>query len=132
MPIDNATQSAIKTSKAYEDIFATITGGAEPISNVLNRWGTDAVYNRALVSDPYIDEALVDAAAEFDFDEQEQILKDLYDYLALQVHHIAMPSENQFIAWYPWVKNYHGEININTRSDGPVAARIWIDQEAQK
>lgn len=131
-PVTSATQSAIKTSKVYEDIFATITGGAEPISNAVNRWGCGGVFNRTLTCDPYIDELTAKAAAEFDVAKQQVIFKELYDYLALQCHHIAMPSLNLFIAWYPWVKQYHGEININLRSDGTVAARIWLDLDLRE
>ena len=31
--------------------------------------------------------------------------------------------------WWPWLKNYYGEIEVNYFSTGPLAARIWIDED---
>ena len=30
--------------------------------------------------------------------------------------------------WWPWIKNYYAEINIEDQQLDPVIARVWIDQ----
>jgi peptide/nickel transport system substrate-binding protein len=34
-----------------------------------------------------------------------------------------------YSAWWPWVKNYHGETRIGAVKPNAIYARIWIDQE---
>jgi peptide/nickel transport system substrate-binding protein len=37
-----------------------------------------------------------------------------------------------YTAWWPWVKNYHGEIRVGAHRAAPILARVWIDQELKK
>ena len=46
--------------------------------------------------------------------------------------YIWLPTPYVFSAWWPWVKNYDGELRVGAVKPGPVYARIWIDQELKK
>jgi peptide/nickel transport system substrate-binding protein len=37
-----------------------------------------------------------------------------------------------YTAWWPWVKNYDGELRVGSERPGPIHARIWIDPEMKK
>jgi peptide/nickel transport system substrate-binding protein len=37
-----------------------------------------------------------------------------------------------YTAWWPWVKNYGGELRAGSERPGPIYARIWIDQDMKK
>ena len=37
-----------------------------------------------------------------------------------------------YTAWWPWVKNYGGELRAGAVRPGPIYARIWVDQELKK
>ncbi len=46
--------------------------------------------------------------------------------------YIWLPTPYVFSAWWPWVKNYDGELRVGAVKPGPVYARIWIDQDMKK
>ncbi|MCX7375338.1 MAG: ABC transporter substrate-binding protein [Alphaproteobacteria bacterium] len=46
--------------------------------------------------------------------------------------YIWLPTPYVFSAWWPWVKNYDGELRVGAVKPGPVYARIWIDQDLKK
>ncbi len=37
-----------------------------------------------------------------------------------------------YSAWWPWVKNYYGEIRVGAWRSAPILARVWIDQDLKK
>jgi len=46
--------------------------------------------------------------------------------------HIFLPAPYVYTAWWPWVKNYGGELRAGADRPGPIHARVWIDQEMKK
>jgi hypothetical protein len=46
--------------------------------------------------------------------------------------YIWLPTPYVFTAWWPWVKNYDGELRAGAVRSGPIYARAWIDQEMKK
>ena len=49
-----------------------------------------------------------------------------------QAPHIWLPTGYRYTAWWPWVKNYNGELRAGAERPGPIHSRIWIDQEQKK
>jgi peptide/nickel transport system substrate-binding protein len=49
-----------------------------------------------------------------------------------QAPSIFLPSPYVYTGWWPWVKNYGGELRAGAERPGPIHARIWIDQELKK
>ena len=43
-----------------------------------------------------------------------------------------LPTPYVHTAWWPWVKNYNGELRAGAVRPGPIYARIWIDQDLKK
>jgi peptide/nickel transport system substrate-binding protein len=43
-----------------------------------------------------------------------------------------LPVPYVYGAWWPWVKNYYGEIRVGAWRSAPILARVWIDQEMKK
>jgi len=46
----------------------------------------------------------------------------------------VIPFANQMVinAYWPWMKNYYGELNVGFYNYAPILARIWIDQTMKK
>ena len=42
--------------------------------------------------------------------------------------YIPLAFTPQASFWWPWIKNYYAEINIEDQQLDPVIARVWIDQ----
>jgi hypothetical protein len=46
--------------------------------------------------------------------------------------YIWLPTPYSFQAWWPWVKNYDGELRAGAVRPGPIYARIWVDQDLKR
>ncbi|MDA0238860.1 MAG: ABC transporter substrate-binding protein, partial [Proteobacteria bacterium] len=46
--------------------------------------------------------------------------------------YLWLPIGYVYTAWWPWVKNYGGELRVGAQRPGPIYARIWIDQKLKK
>ncbi|HOB93134.1 MAG TPA: hypothetical protein PKL46_03645, partial [Aquabacterium sp.] len=46
--------------------------------------------------------------------------------------HIFLPVPHVYSAWWPWVKNYGGELRAGADRPGPIHARAWVDQDIKK
>ena len=46
--------------------------------------------------------------------------------------YIWLPTPYVYTAWWPWVKNYAGELRAGSVRPGPIYARMWVDQEMKK
>ena len=49
-----------------------------------------------------------------------------------QAPYVWLPTGIRYTAWWPWVKNYNGELRAGAVRPGPIYARIWIDQELKR
>ena len=57
-----------------------------------------------------------------------EITRDIVD----KAPYIWLPTPYIFTAWWPWVKNYAGELRAGAVRPGPIYARIWLDQDLKK
>ena len=66
-------------------------------------------------------------------EEYNRISKELNIYATGFFAGANMPVERTFYCWQPWMKGYQGEVQLSIIGGfGPIAARIWIDQELKK
>ena len=67
-----------------------------------------------------------------DYSERQKRLKELNLYVKGRAPAVWLPGGYAYTAWWPWVKNYHGEQRVGCQRPGPIWARIWIDEELKK
>ena len=73
-----------------------------------------------------------EAASEIDLDGRLVKLEKLARYFQEQAIALWMPQPPIYNCWWPWVKNYYGEMNAGAHSETPMIARVWIDQAMKK
>ena len=61
-----------------------------------------------------------------------QMLREMTREILDKAPYIWLPTPYIYTAWWPWVKNYGGELRAGAVRPGPIYARIWIDQELKK
>jgi peptide/nickel transport system substrate-binding protein len=49
-----------------------------------------------------------------------------------QAPYVWLPIPYVHTAWWPWVKNYGGELRAGAVRPWPIYARLWIDHELKK
>ena len=67
-------------------------------------------------------------------DEEKRIglIRDMTREILDKAPYIWLPTPYIYTAWWPWVKNYGGELRAGAVRPGPIYARIWVDQELKK
>ena len=87
-----------------------------------------------MMSDPYFDKTFkaIESDPNLSDEKANAELKKLIVYVIDQAPAIILPQPYVYVSWWPWVKNYYGELRVGQQRSGPIHARIWIDQEMKK
>ncbi len=64
-----------------------------------------------------------------DESKRQAALKDMTVEILDKAPYIWLPTPYLYTAWWPWVKNYGGELRVGAVRPGPIYARIWLDQD---
>jgi peptide/nickel transport system substrate-binding protein len=89
-------------------------------------------YGFARYSDPNYDQQYLKAYNATDVTQQNAILKALALYYLDQAPQIPLGAAYMYNFYWPWVKNYHGEINTGSFQQDGLLATLWIDQSMRK
>ena len=91
--------------------------------------------NPGRVNDPYVNEMAdkARAAGVTNLTEAMGITRELTKYLLDQAYAIQAPHYPLYNMWWPWVKNYSGEVSVGyMRGETNWVQYIWVDQELKK
>lgn len=89
-------------------------------------------WNLALWSDAELDKRIEAMYEERDLPRRQQMVKDMTRDILDTAAFIWLPTPYLYSAWWPWVKNYGGELRGAGERAAPIYARIWIDQALKK
>ena len=89
-------------------------------------------YNPAQWNDPVFGQKFADAARERDEAKRHAMFREMGRDILRGVPYVFLPVPHYFSAWWPWVKNYNGELRAGAARPGPIYARLWIDQDLKK
>ncbi|WP_167812616.1 ABC transporter substrate-binding protein [Marinobacter daqiaonensis] len=108
-------------------------GEGNPFSVLRKSFVSGQTWNPAFYSDEKFDSMWKTALHETDVDKQNEMLRDMNEYIIEEaVPQVWLPTQEFYIAWWPWVKNYDGELRVGAVRPGPIYARIWLDQELKE
>ena len=105
-------------------------GSGNPIQVLRKSFMTGQTWNASRYSNEDFDKKITAAIHEPDNEKRNASIRELNDFIIEEaVPHVWLPTEMVYSAWWPWVKNYHGETRIGAVKPNAIYARIWIDQE---
>ena len=133
-PMDFPSWLSRMTKKNHtEGIFFANDFGA-PFSGIRKNFLTGQTWNPHRMSDPYLDKTWNETVENPKLSEKQglEAMKKLAVYALDQAPCIILPTPYVYAAWWPWVKNYYGELCVGSHRSAPIMARIWIDQEMKK
>ena len=116
-------------------ISASYWGSAAPYSVLSHKYmyigGTPRLWNTTHTYDPYVEETFAALKATIDEAERLRMLKELNIYVMEQAYDTSLPCPDSYIMWQPWLKGYHGEMEIGPSDDHQVGLTeyFWIDQD---
>lgn len=132
VPMEYGAHLSAMTSHTNAAGYLTWGPDTNPTTSLRVNFGKGQVYNAPMMDDAKFDARVAEANGERDEKKRQQILRELTTYVLDQAPAIWMPAPYRYTAWWPWVKNYGGEMFVGGGRFAPIHARIWIDQDLKK
>ncbi|MBW1709489.1 MAG: ABC transporter substrate-binding protein [Deltaproteobacteria bacterium] len=122
------------TSKNHGPAYYLSSDYGNPFAIIRKNFLPKQTWNPYMFNDDYVTNTWKKAISDPNLSEEElkETFKKLNVYIIDQAPAIWTPVAYRYCAWWPWVKNYHGELRVGAYRPGPIFARIWIDQELKK
>jgi peptide/nickel transport system substrate-binding protein len=131
-PMEYGAFLSAMTTKTNAAGYMMRNGHTNPTTTIRKSFVTKQTWNPSQYSDPAYDKAMADVYLEQDESRRQQMLKEMTREIVDKAPYIFLPVSYVYTAWWPWVKNYGGELRAGSERPGPIHARIWIDQEMKK
>ncbi|MBI4187964.1 MAG: ABC transporter substrate-binding protein [Chloroflexi bacterium] len=126
---ENAVFTSMSNGFAYKHTIVKKLGDTAPYDDP----PTDSA-NLARVFDPWYYRNYEEALEYFLLDEPKiwPMKKEFYQWYTEQAFHLDFPAPYIYNLWQPWVKNYHGEVDLGNAMKFRPSEFIWIDQALKK
>ncbi len=107
-------------------------GNTNPTTALRKSFVKGQVWNPSQFSDPVIDKMMAETYAESDERVRQVKVRQMTRLVLEKAPVLFLPSAYVYTGWWPWVKNYGGELRAGSERPGPIHARIWVDQDMKK
>jgi peptide/nickel transport system substrate-binding protein len=107
-------------------------GHTNPTTSLRKSFVTKQTWNPSQYTDPEFDKRMAAVYLERDEGKRQLLIKLMTRDIVEKAPYIWLPTPYFYSAWWPWVKNYDGELRAGAERPGPIHARIWVDQELKK
>ena len=129
--LEPGTHAAISGTKEFPQMFAGGSASGDPLY-MENWFNAPGNYNLANFNDPEMTAKFRNAQTIVDPNESRPIFKELSLELLERGIYLTLPSPKYNIYWWPWLKNYHGEVDCSYFGTGTIGARVWLDKNLKK
>lgn len=123
--------SAMMTKTNAPGYFMRL-GNTNPTTAIRKSFVKGQVWNPMQFSDPEIDKKMDEVLAESDERVRQVKVRLMTRQIMEKAPIIVLPTPYVYTGWWPWVKNYGGELRAGAERPGPIHARIWVDQDMKK
>jgi|RhiMethySRZTD1v2_1073278.scaffolds.fasta_scaffold03834_2 peptide/nickel transport system substrate-binding protein len=131
-PMEYAAFLSAMTSKTLAPGYFMNNGHTNPTTTIRKSFATGQTWNPSMWSDPKLDARIDEMYRTRDEEKRVEMIREMTREIVDKAPYIWLPTPYVYTAWWPWVKNYAGELRAGAVRPGPIYARIWIDQELKK
>ncbi len=131
-PMEYGAFLSAMTSKTNAPGYFMNNGHTNPTTSIRKSFVTGQTWNPSQWSEPALDEKMAEAYRERDEEKRKAMIREVTRDIVDKAPYIWLPTGYVYSAWWPWVKNYNGELRAGATRPGPIYARLWIDQELKK
>jgi peptide/nickel transport system substrate-binding protein len=132
VPMEFATHLASMSNRTHTAGFVSDIPALNPLSSLRTSFSKGSAFNPSVWDDPKLEAVTVMANRERDEGKRQKLLKDQTLAILDQAPAIWMPAPYRYTAWWPWVRNYGGELFVGPGRFAGIHARVWIDDEMKK
>jgi peptide/nickel transport system substrate-binding protein len=129
--LDYAVWMARLQTRTYDELIYAYNSGA------WNKWinfNGASQYNSSYVNDARVKELWPEMQASIGFDESKtyKLNADLMPYVLEQCWVHAKPNPYAYVIWWPWLKNYHGELQVGYYNYPGALKYRWQDLDLKE
>jgi peptide/nickel transport system substrate-binding protein len=131
-PMEYGAFLSAMTTKTNAAGYMMRNGHTNPTTSIRKSFVTKQTWNPSQYSDPEFDKRMNEAYQEPDEDKRKLLIKLMTRDIVEKAPYIWLPTPVTYTAWWPWVKNYDGELRAGSERPGPIHARMWVDEAMKK
>lgn len=131
-PMEYASFLSAMTTRTHAPAYFMGSGHVNPTTTLRKSFVTGQTWNPSMYSDPSFDARMDTLYKTRDEGERIRIARELTVEILDQAPYVWLPNAYVYTAWWPWVKNYGGELRAGAVRPGPIYARLWIDQQLKR
>ena len=131
-PLEYGAFLSRMTSKTHGPGYFMDNGHGNPTMSIRKNFGSNETWNTSMHADPAFDRKMTAIYSERVESRRQQMVKELTREMLDKAPYIWLPVAYNYTAWWPWVKNYDGELRAGSVRPGPIYARIWVDQDMKQ
>lgn len=131
-PMEYGAFLSAMTTKTNAPGYFMRNGHTNPTTSIRKSFVTKQTWNPSQYSDPEYDKKMDQVYREKDEGKRQEMLRAMTREILDKAPYVWLPTPYFYTAWWPWVKNYGGELRVGSERPGPIHARIWIDQDQKK
>ncbi|MBI1338797.1 ABC transporter substrate-binding protein [bacterium] len=131
-PMEYAAFLSAMTTKTHKAGYLMNTGHVSPTTTLRKNFMTGQTWNPSMYSDADLDRRLDAFLTTRDEEERIREARAMTVEILDQAPYVWLPTQYYYTAWWPWVRNYGGELRAGAVRPGPIYARIWIDHELKR
>ena len=131
-PMEYAAFLSAMTTRKHSAGYLMNSSHTNPTTSIRKSFVTGQTWNPAMHTDAEFDAKMDEVYRTRDETKRQEMLRELTARIVADAPYIWLPTPYVYSAWWPWVKNYGGELSVGSLRPGPIYARIWIDQDLKK
>jgi len=131
-PMEYGAFLSAMTSRSMTVGYMMNNGHTNPTTTIRKSFTTGQQWNPSGWSDPKYDAKMDEVYRTKDEATRIKMLREMTVEILDLAPYIWLPTPYVYTAWWPWVKNYAGELRAGSVRPGPIYARMWVDQEMKK
>ena len=132
VPTEDAAFLSAMTTRKHHSGYLMNSSHTNPTTSIRKSFVSEQTWNPAMYTDKAFDKKMEEVYASRDEEKRKVLLREMTREIVDKAPYIWLPTPYVYAAWWPWVKNYGGEMNTSSLRPGPIYARIWIDQDLKK
>lgn len=131
-PMEYPAFLSAMTTRTNAPLYLMDNGHTNPTTSIRKNFVKGQVWNPSQWNDPAFEKKVEEMLAERDEGKRQIMLKVMTREILEKAPYVWLPTAYNHVAWWPWVKNYDGELRAGAVRPWPIYSRIWIDQELKK
>jgi peptide/nickel transport system substrate-binding protein len=120
------------TTRKHEAGYLMNSSHTNPTTSIRKSFITGQTWNPSMHTNAKFDAKMDEVYKTRDEKKRQQLLREMTVEIMDAAPYLWLPTPYVYAAWWPWVKNYGGEMSVGSIRPGPIYARVWIDPDLKK